>query len=232
MASARTLYQLQQNDLETEAKHERAAEIAVALEEDAAVDAARTACEEKREETGLLLVQQREREHEVDALRAKLKQVEEKLYGGKVKSPRELEDLQAEAKLLHAHVRREEDVVLEIMQEVERALAEAEALQGDLARIEGERRQERRDLESERRQLLVEIERLHAERAEMASTLAPEVIGMYELLRASKGRAAVRVEQGMCQGCRIHLPMSELQRVRAGLDLVCCGSCGRILYLP
>ena len=233
MASARTLYQLQQKDMEREAKHERVTDIDAALEDDAAVDAARAAYQGRHEETALLLHQQREREHEVDALRAKLKQVEEKLYGGKVKSPRELEDLQAEAKLLHAQARREEDVVLDIMQEVERALSDAEALQKDLARIEAERRQERQELEAERRQLLADIERLRQEREDLAGTLGPEVNRLYDSLRASKGGQAVaRVEQGMCQGCRIHLPLSELQRVRAGQELVRCGSCGRVLYLP
>jgi predicted nucleic acid-binding Zn-ribbon protein len=35
----------------------------------------------------------------------------------------------------------------------------------------------------------------------------------------------------MCQGCRISLPMSVLQRARTGVSVVQCVSCERILLL-
>jgi predicted nucleic acid-binding Zn-ribbon protein len=35
----------------------------------------------------------------------------------------------------------------------------------------------------------------------------------------------------MCQGCRITLPTSMLQKARAGLGLVQCVSCERILLV-
>jgi len=41
----------------------------------------------------------------------------------------------------------------------------------------------------------------------------------------------VKVERGMCQGCRISLPMSVLQKARSGFDVVQCVSCERILYV-
>ena len=40
-----------------------------------------------------------------------------------------------------------------------------------------------------------------------------------------------RVEQGICRGCRISLPTTDLQQARSG-KLVQCSSCGRILFLP
>jgi len=39
------------------------------------------------------------------------------------------------------------------------------------------------------------------------------------------------VEQGLCQGCRISLPMSIVQKARAGVGLVQCVSCERILLV-
>jgi predicted nucleic acid-binding Zn-ribbon protein len=39
------------------------------------------------------------------------------------------------------------------------------------------------------------------------------------------------VERGMCKGCRITLPMSVLQKARAGVGLVQCVSCERILLV-
>jgi predicted nucleic acid-binding Zn-ribbon protein len=39
------------------------------------------------------------------------------------------------------------------------------------------------------------------------------------------------VERGLCQGCRISLPMSVVQKARAGAGLVKCVSCERILLV-
>ena len=49
-------------------------------------------------------------------------------------------------------------------------------------------------------------------------------------LKKQKGTAVAKVEQGVCCGCRISLPSTELQRARSD-SLVRCSSCGRILFL-
>jgi predicted nucleic acid-binding Zn-ribbon protein len=39
------------------------------------------------------------------------------------------------------------------------------------------------------------------------------------------------VERGLCRGCGVTLPSGDVQRARAGQELVRCNSCGRILYV-
>ncbi|MFC2072406.1 C4-type zinc ribbon domain-containing protein, partial [Chloroflexota bacterium] len=51
-----------------------------------------------------------------------------------------------------------------------------------------------------------------------------------QALKKQKGTAIANVEQGICRGCRILLPITELQRARSS-SLVRCSSCGRILFL-
>ena len=41
----------------------------------------------------------------------------------------------------------------------------------------------------------------------------------------------VKVERGMCQGCRLALSTMELQRARSARGVVQCSSCRRILYV-
>ena len=57
-----------------------------------------------------------------------------------------------------------------------------------------------------------------------------QAIEVYQDLKKHKGTAVAKVEQGICHGCRISLPISELQQTRSG-SLVRCSSCGRILFL-
>ncbi|MCK4696871.1 MAG: hypothetical protein KAT53_01045, partial [Dehalococcoidia bacterium] len=67
---------------------------------------------------------------------------------------------------------------------------------------------------------------------DLAGKLDASSLELYQALRRKRhGRAVAKVEQGMCQGCRIALPMSELQRARLGQELVQCSSCERILYV-
>ena len=72
---------------------------------------------------------------------------------------------------------------------------------------------------------------LRQKRQALSAEFDPKVVTLYDGLRENKGFAVARVEQGICRGCRISLPSSELQQVRGG-NVIQCGSCNRILYLP
>ena len=71
---------------------------------------------------------------------------------------------------------------------------------------------------------------LRHKRKLMSDEIDPGAIKSYEKLRKEKGIAVAKVEQGICHGCRISLPTSELQEARSD-GLVQCSSCGRILFL-
>ena len=46
------------------------------------------------------------------------------------------------------------------------------------------------------------------------------------------GRAVAAVKNGTCQGCGLGASNRKVQQARAGTELVYCGTCGRILYVP
>ena len=84
----------------------------------------------------------------------------------------------------------------------------------------------------EKEELEAAIAQLELNRNEMAAKLDTATLKLYENLRSKRqGKAVARVEQGMCQGCRIVLPMNKLQQIKTGHTMVQCGSCERILYL-
>ena len=74
-----------------------------------------------------------------------------------------------------------------------------------------------------------DLNNLSSQRKNLVADIDSEAIKIYERINSKKGFAIVKVEQGRCQGCRLSLPMSDLQRARSGI-IVQCSSCGMILY--
>jgi len=176
--------------------------------------------------------QQREQEWQIDDLRQKIEPLEKKLYGGTIRNPKELADLQQDVESLRRRQRGLEDRDLEIMVAVEEAQKEANEAQRALSETEEAWNAEQERLRQEQASLHQEIGDLEARHTEQVRLIEPATITLYEALRATRqGRAVAKVERGMCQGCRISLPMNVVHRVRSGAELVQCTSCERILYL-
>jgi len=193
---------------------------------------ARAAVEEHRETLRGLRESQRDVEYQVDDARSHVAVVEKKLYGGTVRNPKELADLNDDANMLKGQLRRHEDELLNHMvkvEEQEAALRQAEAV---LKEVEGRWRNEQADLLGQKERLEAELAELEGSRRGQAGRIDGRVLELYDLLRGRRqGKAVVKVERGMCQGCRISLPMSVLQKTRSGFDVVQCVSCERILYV-
>ncbi|HSP54150.1 MAG TPA: C4-type zinc ribbon domain-containing protein, partial [Dehalococcoidia bacterium] len=171
-------------------------------------------------------------EWEVDEVRSKASEMEAKLYGGTVRNPKELSDLDTDVRSLKREASRREDILLALMEEAKAAEAEARSAEVELSGIESAWQANRAHLLEEKAQLEPEVERLDAQRASQASGIDRGQLSLYEILRERRGGTAVaKVERGMCQGCRITLPMSALQKIRTGLGVVQCVSCERILLV-
>ena len=187
---------------------------------------------EKEEVLSGLRSKQRDLEWEVDQVRSKASEMEAKLYGGTVRNPKELSDLDTDVRALKAQASKREDVLLALMEEAETAEGEWRAAETEYSRIEGDWSANRKVLLDEKAELEPEVQRLELQRTEQLSEIDRASLRLYEILRERRaGHAVARVEQGMCQGCRITLPMSVLQKTRTGVGLVQCVSCERILLV-
>ena len=232
MSRGRQLYELQEVDLEIAAKKEALSLVENRLGESQALAEARISL--AREEEGLAELQRNQRlgEWEVEDLRAKVALLEEKLYGGSVRNPKELASLQEQVENLKRRRRGLEDKVLDIMTEVETMQKKLSVKSGEAERIEENWREEQASLTRERAELSAALATLDQKREDLISRIDAASLELYQALKDKRqGRAVAKVEQGMCQGCRIVLPMSELQRARIGQALVQYNSCEKILYV-
>ncbi|MYE54875.1 MAG: hypothetical protein F4X34_06745 [Chloroflexi bacterium] len=172
----------------------------------------------------------------VEQIEAREELVQDRLYGGAVTNPRELEAFQEEQTMLSRQKSEAEDILLERMvatEDLQEALA---STQEALATIEERRSLRVPELRSQGRALSGELEGLNLTRDEMLPQFPPQMLSTYETLRASRdGQAVSKViasrGRDVCEACRVALPRSDIQRLRTGESLVQCNNCRRILYM-
>ncbi len=231
MSVARQLYQLQELDLEIYAEEQALKQKTGQVGESEALIAARAGLASEQQRLDELKHQQHSAEWEIDDLTSKIATIDEKLYGGRIKNPKELTDLQHEGNALKAKRGQLENRVLEIMERVESTEAGVTARSRQFKQLEQEWQGQQQQLSAEIDRLKTRLAALQPERPLLLDGADPQIIGLYEKLKKQKGQALARIEQGICRGCRISLSFNEIQQARSG-NLVQCSSCGRILYLP
>src|SRR3989304_3945034 len=191
MTTAAELHALQETDLAMDSAVAKLNEVEAQLGETEELVAARELVEQRRGEVRQIQERQKSLDWDAEEVRQKALEIEGKLYGGIVKNPKELEDLQADLSSLRSHLRKREEALL------------GGVLKG-------------------------EIQALEAKRPRQLEGMDRAALSLYQTLRERRQGAAVAVvERGLCQGCRITLPISLLQKSRSGLGLVQCVSSAR-----
>jgi predicted nucleic acid-binding Zn-ribbon protein len=225
------LYELQEIDLEIAEEERKLEQVSSRLGKDDVVVAASAKVDAEKEKLKELQHRQHTLEWEIDDLSSKIKDTDAQLYGGSIKNPKELSGLQHEIELWKAKREGLETQDLDIMEKIEALEKGIVALNRELEDIKEGWQREQEELEKEKAALENSLNDLKRRRQALASEVEARILTLYEGLRKNKGLAVARVEQGICRGCRISLPSSELQQVRSNA-LVQCSSCNRILYLP
>jgi uncharacterized protein len=232
MTTAADVLALQETDLALDRARARLTEVEAQLGETGELIAAREAANERQEVVNVLRSRLTDAEWSVDEVRGKANEVESKLYGGTVRNPKELSDLNDDLSSLKTQVARREDTLLTVLVEIEEEEASLAAANTALVEAESVWRQNEAELLNEKSNLEREIVSQESIRQERLPAVDASSLRLYQLLRERhRGQAVAGVERGMCRGCRITLPMSVLQKARSGVGLVQCVSCERILLV-
>ncbi len=230
MSIARDLYQLQEVDTALEANLQAQKKVSAQIGESPLVLKAKAKLDEELKNLERLAAQQKSTEWEIDDLTAKIKDTEKKLYGGKIFNSKELGSLQQETDELKKRRSGLEDKSLGLMDELEALRKTIDSSKEELAKLQAQ-------WQAQQKQFVVELMQLKAAQAvhetnrqQIAALIDAAALATYQELRKRKGVAVAKVEQGICQGCRITLPNTDLQRAKGG-GVVRCSSCGRIIFL-
>lgn len=231
MSRASSLYRLQTLDTELDRKNDQLREIEAVLSDSGVTQRTRQALAEV--ETRLLGA--RSAVHAAESTltdhRTKIEETERALYGGSVRNPKELQDLQNEVEALQRFRPTLEDRLLEAMLELEEAETQRGAAGKELERVQGLEATRHDSLIEKRAETQAEIERLESEREAALGDVSPADLELYRQLRASRGGVAVALlEEDSCGACGLLQSHSTRQAIRMATDLHLCKQCGRILY--
>lgn len=231
MNQAFHLHRLQQVDLQVSQHETNLAEINRKLSGDEAVQQAEQAAELASKQLHDASQKLKQAEFAVREQQIKISQSESTLYGGKVRSPKELQDLQKEIASLKARLAVLEDQQLEVMivfEESEKALTTG---QSALAQARASFFERSAGWLGQKQQLEHVLERLKSERSAALTLVEKDSLQIYENLRKRKsGVAVTSIKDGSCSVCGASLRPAEIQEARASQNLSYCSNCGRILY--
>jgi predicted nucleic acid-binding Zn-ribbon protein len=225
------LLRLQQVDSQLDQARSRLNEIEASLSDHAAL---RQAQEEARQvESALEEARKslRHAEQEVQAQHIKMEQSEASLYGGKIRNPKELQDLQKEIASIKRFITVLEDRQLDLMLAVEETEAGYSAAQQALETVRAQAAVQQDALLEEQKGLLQRVEGLEADRQAVAGSIDKEDMQLYEELRRQRrGVAVARVADNACAACGSILTPGQVQAAHSLSLISRCGFCGRILY--
>lgn len=176
--------------------------------------------------------EQKQADRDVEQVRERQRRDQELLDSGTIGDPKQLQSIQSELENL---VRRQsdlEDVELEIMERVEGARAAVAQLVGERDSLSQERDALAASVAEQLGEINAEKALVVEGRAAIASEIPSDLLSLYEKIRADhSGVGAAPLHRGSCQGCRLALPPTEIEALRAApAELVVrCEECRCIL---
>lgn len=230
MGRAQLLHALQEVDLSLDAARRRVREINGLLTESAELRAARQNVETIRAQLAKLGTRRKDLELESQTLDEKIKNVEDRMYSGEVKNPKELSDLQLDAASLRRRMGALDEQQLELLIEIERIETDGKQADHTLAQVRAEWESSQSDLLAEHRQLSAQIELLGTQRDERRSAVRAEDLEIYDQLRPiKKGHVVTVLTEGTCGVCGNTPSTSTARMVQRNESIVTCSTCGRVL---
>ncbi len=171
-------------------------------------------------------------EGEIELIDQKAAREEQRMMSGKVANPKELAALQAEIASLKRKRGGVEDQLLEVMVQADGAGATVDKLDAERSQAQSEKDDLTKTVARLSGDIGVELKEHAARRDELAPTIPPDLLSLYEKIRTSKhGVGAAALRGGTCEGCHTKLPAVEAERIRKEKGLQRCDNCRRILVV-
>ena len=230
MGRSADLYSLQLTDLDLDATKQRLDTVNQELLDTGELMSARQRLESAREELRAWGTQQRDQELTLSSLEQKKRASEQRLYGGKIRNPKELSDLHEEVASLNRRKAVIEDELLETMLMVEEGEEEQDQAVESLTAIESDWKATQARLHSEKESLERKLSDLADLRQQQIAIPPAADLAKYEHLRLRKrGRPVALLNGAECQRCMTGVSAARVKETH-GDGLAFCGTCGRILH--
>jgi uncharacterized protein len=229
VSRASVLLRLQQIDDRIAALQSEIASVEASLRGDPELDrlrAVESAAHTEHRETG---AGARLAELEAASLQARIRELDRRLYGGTVRNPAELMEMQRELDAMRGRLSTAEDDALGRMELVDSALATVQAASANVAAREAQRAGAMEPLRARMTSLVAQLETANNERDALRAEAEPADLSLYARIASRRRPAVTQLAGEFCGGCRMPVSNEERRAVRTGTGLTQCANCDRIL---
>ena len=168
-------------------------------------------------------------ELEAAALQARIRELDRRLYGGTIRNPAELMEMQRELDAMRIRLSTAEDEALERMEQADSALATVQAASANVVAREAQRAGAMEPLRARLVSLIAQLETANGERDAVRADAEPADLSLYARIGSRRRPAVTQLAGEFCGGCRMPVSIEERRAVRTGTGLTQCANCDRIL---
>ncbi|MBN2319766.1 MAG: hypothetical protein JXR49_11840 [Acidobacteria bacterium] len=173
--------------------------------------------------------QRRHLEGEVDMLQTKLSRLKDQLMI--VKTNKEYTAMLHEIQTAEDQIRREEDKILDIMEETENMDQLLKKAEQEMLKKSAEIQEEIRKTTESAPKLESELARLQEEKNRVEATIGDELLARYRrIAKACKGVALAEAKDELCSACHVRIRPQMYAELLQTENIYACDSCSRILF--
>lgn len=176
--------------------------------------------------------EQRKADADVEQVKTRRTRDQERIDGGLVADPKQLQAMQHEVESLDKRIGDLEDEELEVMERLESAEAELARLEAELTELDSAIDTQTQARDAAAGEISVRGKHAAAERELLVGDLPTDLLALYDKLRAHLGGVgAGALYQKRCEGCRLEVGTAELARFASAPtdEVLRCEECNRIL---
>lgn len=153
-----------------------------------------------------------------------------KLYSGAITNVKEINSSNAKLDSLKDTVKKTEDDILNIMEQLDSLRALLEKKSEDLNKKADEFRKMHGTYLANQQEIKNVLAQLPLSKQKVLDKLDANLWNKYQELKKRFNDPLARVEKGICLGCRMGIPFNQLRLLKQGEELVYCSNCGRLLF--
>ena len=173
-----------------------------------------------------------DKELNLKTVETKQKSFKDRLYGGSVSNPKELDSMEKEIEMLGRQKGKLEERILELYDIVETNKASLTSAQSELKRWEDDLAKQMEKVRQEAATLTARIQELTQAREQAMPAVNPALVKRYESMRQRSGGVVVsKVEDLNCSACHTQIITGLMRELQADKTIFACENCGRLLYL-
>ncbi len=179
-----------------------------------------------------LELEQARAEQDLEPVRERLVRNQRRVADGSVPDPKALASMVDEIGHLRKRIGDLEDAELEVMEQLEGAVAARERLRAHAAELDEGMRSVAARRDEQLAVLASEWQERKTERAEILPLLPADLTGLYDKIRAGHGGVgAAELRARRCTGCQLEVNAADLREFAAAAEdqVLRCEECGRIL---